>query len=241
MALRLQGVLQNLAEQGVPQSALTAAEIEALVFACERCDNPYSDINAELCEHPVKVCKDIYLWPPTAGATVWLTEYAEAWWPKGTAMYRWAQVYALYNARNPDAFVEVTTKAKARLAVLKCALRFACHRGELAVAVNRCYGVRYHDVEDPHPNKKPDNEQAENFAHFVACLEVESGIPAKTWLWGKSLVTMTNTYYKMTALAAAFGGGEAAENMTFELNDALRNLAHVQTRIVERVKTEQDH
>lgn len=236
MALRLKSVLQDLHEQGVEKADLTAEEIEALVYACARVDNPYTDINAELCEQPVKVCKGLYLWPITAGAQVWLTEYAETWWPKGSPMYRWAQLYALYNARNADAFISLTNKRKARAAVLWCVLRMVAHRAELAVAVNRCYGVHYHDVEDPHKLPKPDNEQAQAFAHFVACLEVESGIPAKVWLWGKSLTSMTQAYYKMTALANAFGGGKAAEEMTFELNDALQNLAHVKTRIIERVK-----
>ena len=238
MALRLKSVLQDLADQGVGKADLTAEEIEALVYACARCDNPYSDINAELCEHPVKVCKGLYLWPITAGAQIWLAEYVEAWWRKGTSMYRWAQIYALYNARNADAFAPLVTKGKARAAILACMLRMVAHRGELAVAVNRCYRLHYHDVEDPNAPERPDNEQAQSFAHFVAMLEVESGIPAKSWLWGKSLNTMVQTYYRMTALASAFGGGKAAEEMTFELNDALTNLASVKARIVERVKIE---
>ena len=241
-AYRLQGVLSDLAGQGITADKLTAAELTLLVRACDRCDNPYSDINAELCEQPVKVCKGVYLWPVTAGANIWLTEYAEKWWPKGTGAFRWAQIYACYNARNPDAFASLTSRAKARLAVLACVLRIPAHMGELVVALNRCYGVHPDTVDDPHAVRKPDNEQAENFAHFVAMLEVQSGIPAKKWLWGKSLSTVMNTYYKMTALASAFGGGKAAEDMTFELNDALKNLANVTACIVERVKkNEQDH
>jgi len=240
-AFRLQGVLQDLREQGAPVETLTAEELRLLVRACDRVDNPYEEINAELCEHPVKVCDGLYLWPITAGANVWLTEYAERWWKKGTRMFRWAQIYALHNARDPEAFVCLTEKHKARAAVLKCALRMCAHMDELVVAVNRCYGVHPDTVDDPHAVEKPDTEQAENFAHFVAVLEVQSGIPAKVWLWGKSLQTITRTYYKMTALASALGGGKACEDMTFELNDALTNLAHVKMLIIERVKNEQNH
>lgn len=241
MSYRFQGALQDLAEQGATVDKMTADEIEALVFACARADNPYTDINAELCEQPVKVCKGLYLWPLTAGATIWLAEYAESWWKEGTPMYRWAQIYALMNARNPDAFAGLTVRWKARAAILKCMLRVCAHRKELAVAINRCYGIHEHDVEDPHKVEVPDNQQADNFAHFVACLEVQSGIPSKVWLWGKSLRLTAQTYHKMTDLNNALSGGKGAENMTFELNDALKNLANVKTMIVERIQHEQNH
>jgi len=240
-AFRLQGVLQDLREQGAPVEKMTADEIRLLVRACDRCDNPYSDINAELCEQPVKVCRGLYLWPLTAGANIWLSEYAEKWWKRGTAMFRYEQIYALYNARNADAFVRLDTRPKARRAVLALSLRLCAHMGELVVAVNRCYGVGPDDVPDPDAVRKPDAEQSENFAHFVAMLEVHSGIPAKTWLWGRSLKRVIHTYYRMTALASAFGGGKASEEMTFELNDALTNLANVKTLIVERISNEQDN
>ena len=234
MALRLKSVLSDLAEQGVRRDDLTAEDIEALVYACARADNPYSDLNAELCERPVKVCRGVYLWPVTAGAQVWLTEFAEAWWPNGSAMRRWAQLYALRNARDPEAFARLDTKAKARRAVLACALRMAAHRAEIAVAVNRCYGVRYHDAEDPFKAERPDNEQREGFARLVADLEVGTGIPAKDWLWGHSLASTAKAYRRMRALACAFGGGKASAEMQFELDDALRNLANVKAQIVRR-------
>ena len=69
-------------------------------------------------------------------------------------------------------------------------------------------------------------------------LEVHSGIPAKKWLFGRSIRLLVETYEKMGTLASAFGGAKAAEKMTFELNDALQNLANVKTRIVERIEAE---
>ena len=239
MSLRLQSIFQDFADIGIAKGDLTADEIEALVYACARVDNPYEDINAELCEQPVKVCKGVYLWPVTAGAQIWLSEYAQKWWPKESSMYWWAKVYALRNARDPDAFRRLTEKPRARRAVILGALSLACHRSELAVAVNRCYGIHLHDVADPHPKPsgKPDG-QATDFTHFAMMLEVHSGIPAKKWLFGRSVTTLAETYEKMSTLASAFGGAKAAERMTFELNDALRNLANVKTRIVERIEAE---
>ena len=61
MSLRLQSVLQDFRDNGITAADMTADELEALVHACERVNNPYSDINADLCEQPVKVCKGVYL------------------------------------------------------------------------------------------------------------------------------------------------------------------------------------
>ena len=227
--------MQDLAEQGAPVESLTAAEIEALVYACARCANPYTDVNAELCGRPAKVCKGIYLWPLTAGAAVWLSEFPERWWGKGSWMYRWAVVYALRNGRDPKAFVEVTRERDAKARIILCALRFTCHRKELAVAINRCFDDHEHDVDSPGRQRPPDNGQAEKFAHFVAMLEVHSGIPAEKWLWGKSLRLRTQTYCKMLDIANAMSAGRGAERMTFELNDALENLANVKMRILKRL------
>ena len=237
MSLRLQGVLQDFRDQGITAADMTADELEVLVHAVERVNNPYSDINADLCEQPVKVCKGLYLWPLTAGAYMWLEEYASAWWRKGTAMYHWAQAYALYHARDPEAFTNLTDKWTARRAIVKTMLRFTCHRAELTVAKNLCYGIRQHDVKDKRPADAPD-EQATDFAHLAAMLEVESGISAKSWLFGKSLATMAKTYRRMKSLKNAFGGADGAEKMTFELNDALANLARVKSMIFERITAE---
>jgi hypothetical protein len=237
MSLRLKSVLQDFKDMGITAADMTADELEALVHACERVNNPYSDINADLCETPVQVCKGIYLWPLTAGAFLWLEEYAGTWWKQGTAMYRWAQIYALANARDPDAFATLTDKWSARKAIVRTMLRYTCHRAELTVAKNRCYGVHTYDVREDRPASAPD-EQATELAHFAAILEVESGIPAKTWLFGRSLETMVKTYRRMAAIKSAFGGAEAAEKMKFELNDALANLANVKSMIIRRVTAE---
>ena len=237
MSFRLKSVLQDFRDIGITAADMTADELEALVHACERVNNPYSDINADLCETPVQVCKGIYLWPLTAGAFLWLEEYAETWWKKGTAMYRWAQIYALAHARDPNAFAPLTDKWSARKAIVRTMLRYTCHRAELTVAKNRCYGVHTYDVRENRPASVPD-EQATELAHFAALLEVESGISAKTWLFGHSLENMVKTYRRMAAIKAAFGGAEAAEKMTFELNDALANLANVKSMIIGRINAE---
>ena len=238
MSLRLQSVFQDLADIGISKNDLTADEIEGLVFACRRVDNPFDELNADLAEDPVKVCRGIYLWPLTAGALAWLEEYAFVWWPEGAAMRRWAKVYALRNARDCKSFAALTEKGAARRAILKCVLSLCCHRKELAVAVNKCYGIREHDAEDDTPRVPRNPDQADDFSVLVAALEVHSGIKAEHWLWGRSLLTMRKTYYRMRNMANALGGGKELE---FEIDDALRNLARVKSMIVRRVKNEQGH
>ena len=226
--------MADLKEQcGATVADLTVDEIEALVFACHRVDSPYSEINAELMERPIYVCKGVYMWPVTAGAQVWLNEYAESWWGKGSMMYRWAQAYALVNARNPDAFAPLTTKWKARRAILKTVLRFACHQGELSMAVNRAYGINPYDA----PIKaSPAQAKAEtDYAALVARLEVQSGIPAKAWLWGRSIASMMKSYTEMSELAVAAFKDKDDGEPHMELDEAVENLARVCAGIGERL------
>ena len=232
MSLRFKAELQNLADRGIGIEKITPDEIEALVFACRRVDNPYDELNADLVDQPVKVCKGIYLWPMTAGALIWLTEYAEQWWPKGSAMHRWAMIYALRNARSRDAFSSLTERKAARWAIVRCMLSMCCHRRELAVAVNRCFSVRELDAEDDTPSSR-NPDAADDFARFAASLEVHSGIKAEHWLWGRSLRTARRSYARMRNIANALGGGKELE---LELDDSLRNLARVKAGIVRRVE-----
>lgn len=235
MGARLTAVLKDLNDQfGATAADLTADEIEALVFACSRVDNPFSELNAELMERPIRVCKGVYLWPVTAGAQVWLMEYASAWWGEESTMYRWAQAFALLNARNPDAFADLTTKAKARSAILKASLRLACHMGELVQAVNRAYGILPHDAPKKAKKSGPAEKAKADFAGIVARLEVASGIPAKSWLWGRSVVSMMKSYAELSELSvAAFGGKNEQEQR--ELDEAIDNLARVCAAIGERL------
>lgn len=209
-------------------------ELESLVLACRRCDSPFSGVNAELCERPVQVCKGVYLWPVTAGAQVWLEEYAGSWWKPDSMMYRWAQAYALVHAREADAFVNLTDKWSARKAILKTALRLACHRGELADAIARAYGGGKDQA--PKGDDQLLTAKAQiDFAAFIARLEVHSGIPAHEWLWGKSLVSAAKAYVELKRFIAAFGMTDQ-KRMTDELDDALNDLQRLKIKIVERLR-----
>ena len=237
--LRFQKEAQSLRERyGIGLDDLTAWEVAALVHAVERVCSPFSDVNVELVERPVFVCKGVWLWPPTAGAQIWLDEYAARWWGEKSMRYKWAQVYALRNARDPEAFVHLTTKWEAEKAIVKCALCLPVHGRELQRALNRAYGI------DPHDAPKGERSRAEkmremaqtDFASLVARLEVQSGIPRSTWLWGRSLMYVATAYAQLHEFAAAFSaGGDGKRRMVDELDDALKNLARVKSIIVGRL------
>ena len=108
MSLRLQAELDKLKASGIAPGDLTASELAALVRACDRCDNPFSAANAEAAGFPVKVREGVWLWRPTAGAVVWLDEYAARWWGEDSLHYKWAAVYAMLHARERDAFMKMT-------------------------------------------------------------------------------------------------------------------------------------
>ena len=234
MSRRLQSVLADLHDSyGATAADLTADELEAIVFACKRVDNPFSEINAELMEQPIHVCKGVWMWPLTAGAAVWLTEYASKWWKPTSTMYRWAQAYALVNGRCEGAFLSLDTKWRARAAILKTVLSFGCHVGELNAAIDRAYGVDPYHVE---PKVTKHDEQAGvDFAALVARLEVSSGISVDQWLWGRSLVSMMKSYRELSALAKAAFVGEKA-NAQMELDEAVANLARICAKIGERLR-----
>ena len=235
--LRFQKEAQSLRERhGIGVADLTARELAALVHAVERVCSPFTDVNAELVERPVFVCKGVWFWRPTAGAQIWLDEFAAKWWPKNTLRFKWAQVYALKNARDPEAFAPLTTKWAAEAAIVACALRLPVHGAELQDAINRAYGIMPHDA----PRKRRSRiermkaEAQTDFATIVARLEVESGIPRDVWLWERSIVYAMTAYVTMHEFASAFSAGGRVQRarMMDELDDALRNLARVKELIV---------
>ena len=235
--------LAALEAAGVPRDALKPGELYALAQAAARCANPFSEVNAELAERPVAVCKGVWLWPPTVGAMIWLTECAAKWWKEGSLRFHWAHVYALVHAREPEAFARLTDRWVAWRAVMGCALRLAVHGRELAAAIRKAYGEEDDSLElgakslELKAQSSNTNAQcATDFARIVARLEVESGIPRSTWLWGRSLMYVYTAYSEMRSFAAACAGKGGPGRMTDELDEALTNLAKVKAGIVRRVR-----
>ena len=212
---------------------MTPDELERLVLACRKVESPFRDVNMALIEKPVRVCDGAYLWPITAGAQIWLEEFASEWWKPGSMMHKWARVYALAHSREPEAFVSLQTKAQARVAIVKTCLRFVCHPKELQDAVDRCYGIGERVAPETRKKSREEVKAQTDFASLVARLEVESGIPAGSWLWGRSLVQTMMAYVELHEFAAAFsGGGRDRQNrMLDELDEAMNDLARLKRDI----------
>ena len=234
--------LAALEAAGVSRDALKPGELYALAHAAARCANPFSNVNAELAERPIRVCDGVWMWPPTAGALIWLTEFAAKWWKGDSLRFHWAHVYALIHAREPEAFARLTDRWAAWRAVARCALRLAVHGRELAAAIRKAYGEEDAPggADDPtrHGGRESGRDSHEtDFARIVARLEVESGIPRSTWLWGRSLLYVYTAYSEMRSFAAACAGKGGEGRMNDELDEALTNLAKVKAAIVRRVKS----
>ena len=235
--------LAALEAAGVSRDALKPVELYALAHAAARCANPFSEVNAELADRPVAVCKGVWLWPPTVGAMIWLEEYAAKWWPRDSLRFNWAHVYALVHAREPEAFDSLTDRWAARRAVARCALRLAVNGRELAAAIRKAYGEVDDSLELGAKSSKlkaqssnTNAQCATEFAQIVARLEVQSGIPRSAWLWERSLMYVYTAYSEMRSFAAACAGEGGTGNMTDELDEALTNLAKVKAGIVRRVR-----
>jgi len=239
--------LGELKSRGVDLRDVTAGELYELCAACRRCASPFSDVDAELAERPIEVCKGVWFWPLTAGAQVWLQEFAARWWGRGSKRWQWATVYALRHAREREAFTALTDRWRAEAAILRCALTLPLHGDELTAAIERAYGI------DPHALRlrdraRPSNEGAQkDFASLVARLEVQSGIPRETWLWERSLGYLLKAYGDLHAFAAAYAPDRRArERMRDELDEAMTDLAQMRAAIFRRVsesakREEQEH
>ena len=242
MSLRMDAELRDMRERlGIGVQDLTSDELEMFVLAVRRCENPYSDANLELMDRPFEICRGVYGWRMTAGAHVWLEEYALKWWKRGSVMYRMAQAYAMMNAKNLDAFAPLTEKTAARKAVMRNALKLVCHRSEFSYALLRAYGQEKDLTHKPDDARSRQAKRAKHdFAAMVARLEVASGMPAKVWLWDRSFMSMMKSYAELHAFAAAFATGkESRAKMDDELNDAVNDLARIKLQIYRRVKNEQ--
>lgn len=236
--------LAALEAAGVSRNALKPGELYALAHAAARCANPFSEVNAELADRPIFVCRGVWLWPPTAGAMIWLTEFAAKWWKGDSLRFHWAHVYALIHARDPVAFAPLTDKWVALRAVMGCALRLAVHGRELAAAIRKAYGEEVGAGEKsgrknpPTPTKNSNSQHATDFAQIVARLEVQSGIPRSAWLWERSLLYVYTAYSEMRSFAAACSGKGGEGRMIDEFDEALTNLAKVKAAIMRRVREE---
>lgn len=233
MSVRFEAELADLKGRGVEPKDILPSEFERLVRACDRCDKPFSQLNAELVGMPILVCEGVYFWKMTVGASVWLDQYAKAWWldTGQRKAYFWAIVYALMHSRDKDAFTTLTDEGEAYRRIREDALRLVAHEDEVVVAVD--LALQLHD-DEPKAQVQQKIQLENDWQSVVARLESQSGIPAEKWVWERSLDYTRRAYRDLSRFAAACGG-KKAERMKDELDYAMNALARLRAEIVERV------
>ena len=225
MSLRLQSELDKLKADGITPADLTASELAALVRACDRCDNPFGAVNAEAAGFPVKVCEGVYLWRLTAGACVWLEEFASRWWPPEAAPRHaaLAHIYAMRHAREPEAFAGLTDEATAYRAIRDDMLTCAATEEEIRAAL-----AAFPD--DDADAKRAPAIGSPDWRYLAQRLEAGTGIPISEWMWRRPARTLAESDRRLAEFAAAQGGGKAPR-MKDELDRAIMALARVTAEI----------
>jgi len=233
MSVRFEAELADLKGHGVEPKDILPSEFERLVRACDRCDRPFSQMNAELVGMPICVCEGVYFWKMTVGASVWLDQYAKKWWLETgqRKAYFWAIVYALMHSRERDAFTSLTDEEAAYVRIRDDALRLAAHEDEVVVAVD--LALQIHEKE-PKAHTEQTLQIENDWQSVVARLESQSGIPAEKWIWERSLDYTRRAYRDLSRFAAACGG-KKAERMKDELDYAMNALARLRAEIIGRV------
>lgn len=226
MSVRLESEIAKLKSAGVSLADLTADEVAELVRACDRCDNPFGAVNAEAAGFPVKVRDGVSLWRLTAGAIVWLDEYAARWWGEDTAAYKWATVYAMRHARESGAFLPLTDEAEAYRAIRADLLTLNCTEEEIDAALAR--------FNDDGGDKRRPPVTAPDWRALAAMVEARTGIKAEEWIWGRAALSLADSYNRLCQFAAAEGGAKPPR-MKDELDKAIIRLARVVAGILARV------
>lgn len=238
MSVRFEAELADLKGRGVEPGDILPSEFERLVRACDKCDKPFSQLNAELVGMPITVCEGVYFWKMTVGASVWLDQYAKRWWldTGQRKAYFWAIVYALMNARTKDAFTSLVDEGVAYERIRGEALRLVAHEDEIVVAVD--YALQLHD-DEPKAQVEQNLKVENDWQSMVIRLESQSGIPAEKWIWERSLDYTRRAHRDLSRFAAACGG-KKAERMKDELDYAMNALARLRAEIVGRVTAERE-
>lgn len=234
MSVRVQAELDRLKTQGVSLADMTAGEVAALVRACDRCDSPFSAINAEAAGFPVEVCEGVYLWRLTAGAVVWLDEYAARWWGSGTKAFFWALVYAMSHAREKDAFTRLVTEEDAYRAVKGAALNMPATEEEIVAAIDRLGGV---SAEGPAKKNRTNPRAQTDWETLARQLEAGTGLPVEYWMWDTPSRELAKSHRAMVDMAVAAGGGKT-QRMRDEIDAAVSALARLEASIIRRVRDE---
>lgn len=232
MTPRLKNEIARLRSKGVRLDDLTPEELVEFIHAVERCDNPYSRVNADAIGIPVEVCDGVYFWRLSIGAIVWLEEFAGKWFADRPEANFWATAYACHHSREKEAFIKLTTEEAAYEAIRDDILQLPCTADEVTRAVNICL-----DIDIPQRPIKKVCEARNAWEAIIRRLEVGSGIKRDEWLYGCSYEYAIEAHADLIELGKALNGG-GGKHSRDQLDKAVEALEIVKVRIVKRVTAE---
>lgn len=221
---------------GVKRGEILPGEYFALSMACAKCASPFEDVDAAAAGWPLRLADDVYLWPLTIGAMMWL-DRARKWYASDADGRRFADAlaFASLNSRRPGVFVALDSREKAERAVRDALERCPVTSAEMDAALERV-------LDNPRAGRdnEPQQRTAFSWAALCAKLEARTGIPARDWIWEKSGGYVLKCYAALEefAFAAALQAGSKAvyTRMKDELDDAMENLQRVKVAIMRRVR-----
>ena len=212
----------------------TLAESLWVVRLCDRVLSPNEGERADLCGMPARAgVSDVWLWPITIGASVWVQDYAQKWWGQDDERMYMAFCFALANGRKRDAMREASlSPERAADLVGAWALGLNCTNEELHAAFNI--------VVPGKPKGAKENTASKiDWDAVVGELEASTGIPADHWLWDVSKDATLRAFHRAKQVTIARAGGGSAGDMLDPLTRALQELAEAKGAIIEAHKQQE--
>jgi hypothetical protein len=199
-----------------------------IVRLCDRVLNPNEGERSDLCGFPHRAgVSDVWLWPVTIGASVWLQDKAAAWFGSDNERMFHAFCFALANGRDKATMHAAgLSKAAAERMVKEWCEGLTCTPEELGAAFDAVCPAKL-------PSEKENTKSKINWDMIVGELEAAAGIPADHWLWEVSKEATVRAWHRSRMVLLARSGGGISDGIGDPLTEALQDLANAKAAIIE--------
>lgn len=208
-----------------------------IVDLCKEVLQPAGQCDLDLIGQPIQAgASDVWLWPFTIGASIWLERCAARWFGDDEMLWLMAEVYTLVHARDREAFTAMRTREQALAKMREWELTLNCTWQELIAAMREVYTqLEIGDEEQQAPDAQKGGRAGDkSWTAIVARLEAVTGIKAEYWLWEVSLQATRKRLELAESYQIAMGGGKITEDDP--IGRALKNLGLAKGAIVKAHK-----
>lgn len=207
-----------------------------IVDLCKEVLQPAGQCDLDLIGQPIQAgASDVWLWPFTIGASIWLERCAAKWFGDDEMLWLMAEVYTLAHARDREAFAAMRTRELALVKMREWELTLNCTWRELIAAMKVVYQQLDVDDDEKKANVKKGGKKGESsWTMIVSRLEAVTGLKAEYWLWEVSLQATRSRLELAESYQIAMGGGPVTEDDP--IGRALKNLAQAKGEIVKAHK-----